>query len=374
MNALPFSGARRRSLPLLVLSASFAAAAQLAVGVHAADAQSLTYSRGQNISPAYEGWEIDPDGSRHFLFGYMNRNWEEEIDVPAGPDNGFAPGPADQGQPTHFLPRRNRFVFRIPVPKTFTEKDELIWTLTTYGKSEKAYATLRPDYVVDDVVRASETGALGAGTSSPEVRSNKAPIVKIEGSKTLTAKVGQPVTLTAVVTDDGIPKPRRQFDFAAAAAATAAQETGRGAAPGSAPAAGGTPPAATPPAARGRGPSAADAAAAFGLLPPGFSRNPAMNPPTRITVNKNSGLYLSWFVYRGAAKVSITPDQTKPWEDTRAGANSPWAPLWRAPTAPQDGKWVATAVFDAPGTYVLRARADDGALLGDQEVTVTVTR
>ena len=98
-----------------------------------------------------------------------------------------------------------------------------------------------------------------------------------------------------------------------------------------------------------------------------------MNPPTRVTVNKNSGLYLSWFVYRGAAKVSIKPDQTKPWEDTRAGANSPWAPLWRAPAAPEGGKWVATAVFDAPGTYVLRARADDGALLGDQEVTVTVT-
>ncbi len=82
----------------------------------------------------------------------MNRNWEEEIDVPVGADNGFAPGAADQGQPTHFLPRRNRIVFRVPVPKTFTEKDELVWTLTTYGKVEKAYATLRPDYLVDDVV------------------------------------------------------------------------------------------------------------------------------------------------------------------------------------------------------------------------------
>ena len=77
----------------------------------------------------------------------MNRNWEEEIDVPVGPDNGFNVGGADQGQPTHFLPRRNRFVFRVPVPKGFTEKDELIWTLTTHGKTEKAYATLRPDYI-----------------------------------------------------------------------------------------------------------------------------------------------------------------------------------------------------------------------------------
>ena len=65
--------------------------------------------------------------------------------------------------------------------------------LTTYGKTEKAYATLRLDYKVDDVVKASETGALGAGTSSPEVRGNKPPVVKVEGPKALTAKVGQPL-------------------------------------------------------------------------------------------------------------------------------------------------------------------------------------
>src|SRR5207249_4602358 len=84
----------------------------------------------------------------------------------AGADNGFsvrgdrgagAPGlKADEGQPTHFLPRRNRFVFKVRVPATFTVKDELVWTLTSHGKTEKAYATLRPDYVLDDVVKASE--------------------------------------------------------------------------------------------------------------------------------------------------------------------------------------------------------------------------
>ncbi len=113
----------------------------------------------------------------------MNRNWEEEIDVPVGAENGFNVGGADQGQPTHFLPRRNRFVFRVKVPNGFTEKDELIWTLTTHGKTEKAYATLRPDYIVDDVVKASETGALGAGTSSPEVRGNQPPIGAHPGSQ-----------------------------------------------------------------------------------------------------------------------------------------------------------------------------------------------
>ena len=96
----------------------------------------------------------------------MNRNWEEELDVPVGPDNGFTPGSPDQGQPTHFLPRRNRFVFRVKVPADFTAKDELVWTLTTNGVTEKAFASLRADYKVDDVVKASETGALGAGSAA----------------------------------------------------------------------------------------------------------------------------------------------------------------------------------------------------------------
>lgn len=86
------------------------------------------------------------------------------------------------------------------------------------------------------------------------------------------------------------------------------------------------------------------------------------------------GLHLSWFVYRGAGKVTFDPMQIKVWEDTRAGANSPWAPLWVPPPVPADGKWVAHATFEAPGTYVLRARADDGALLGDETLTITVNR
>src|SRR5499427_3329494 len=158
----------------------------------------------------------------------MNRNWEEEVDVPVGPDNGFsiggdrgtgAPGlKPDQGQPTHFLPRRNRFVFKVRVPANFTVKDELIWTLTSHGKTEKAYATLRPDYILDDVVKASETGALGAGTSSPEVRGNKPPVLRIDEVKSRSVKVGQPVALGVEVKDDGIPKPR---DLARVAAAQA---------------------------------------------------------------------------------------------------------------------------------------------------------
>src|SRR6185436_16513545 len=108
-----------------------------AIGTHA---QSLSYNSGQGVAPAYEGWEETVDGVKYFLFGYMNRNWEEEIDLAVGPQNAFSPGASDLGQPTHFLPRRNRFVFNVPVPPNSTEKDELVWTLTAHGNTEKAYA------------------------------------------------------------------------------------------------------------------------------------------------------------------------------------------------------------------------------------------
>ena len=299
--------------------------------------QQLSYTKGQNISPAYEGFEVASDGTKYFLFGYMNRNWVEEIDVPVGPDNGFNIGGADQGQPTHFLPRRNRFVFRVKVPNTFTEKDELIWTLTTHGKTEKAYATLRPDYVVDDVVKASETGALGAGTSSPEVRGNHPPSVHIQEVKARTVKVGEPVTMVSDVKDDGIPKRR-------------------------------APNAATLAAAQRR--LADDPVLAAQI------RNPSMSPPSRITVGKNLGLHVSWFVYRGPAGgvATFDPPQVKAWEDTRAGANSPWAPVWAAPKLPDDGLLPVQVTFSEPGTYVLRCRADDGALVADDEVTIVVVR
>jgi hypothetical protein len=320
----------------------------------AAGAQSLAYNSGQNVAPGYEGWEEDADGTKYFLFGYMNRNWEEELDVPVGPANGFSPGNPDQGQPTHFLPRRNRFVFRVKVPSTFTAKDELVWTLTTNGVTEKAYASLREDYKVDDVVKASETGALGAGTSNPEIRSNKPPVVKVDGSKTLSAKVGQPIPIVTTVTDDGIPKRRSSGLSGAAVAAVPRAE----AAPGAPSAAAGAPPAGANPA----------AATPF--------RNAALAPPTRVTVGKNVGLHLSWLVYRAPADAPVTfdPIQVKPWEDTRAGANSPWAPIWAPPTMPADGKITVHATFSAPGTYVLRGLADDGALTGYDDVTVTVTK
>ena len=148
-----------------------ALAASLLVARGEAVAQ-LSYSSGQTISPAYEGFEVNPDGSYNLLFGYLNRNWDEELNIPVGPDNHFSPGLRDRGQPTHFLPRRNRFVFKVHMPADYDPDQEVVWTLRSQGQEKKAYATLRPDLLVDNMIIASETGALGGGRSDPEGRLN----------------------------------------------------------------------------------------------------------------------------------------------------------------------------------------------------------
>jgi len=158
-------------------------------------------SRRQGLVPAYEGWEQNADGSFNLVFGYMNRSWED-ADVPIGPDNKIEPGNADQGQPTHFLPQRSRFIFRIHVPKDF-DKKEVVWTLTSHGKTERAYATLHPAYFLDDGVLMANNAAEIGGRSI----GNHAPSLTVENSATRTAKVGEAVVLTAESTDDGLPPP-----------------------------------------------------------------------------------------------------------------------------------------------------------------------
>ena len=96
------------------------------------NAQAQTYTSGQHVEPAFEGWRPNPDGSFNMMFGYMNENWEETPDVAVGEENFFAPGDLDRGQPTHFLPRRNRFTFEVTVPSDWGDR-ELVWTLKVNG-------------------------------------------------------------------------------------------------------------------------------------------------------------------------------------------------------------------------------------------------
>jgi hypothetical protein len=268
-------------------------------------------ARGQNVTPAYEGFWRNADGTFDLMFGYYNRNWEEEFDLPVGPGNTLDPGGPDQGQPTHFFPRRNQFVFKVRVPANFGNK-EIVWTLTSNGQTEKAYGTLRPQYAVDETVMMANFGAGGQTGFVPDMMGNKPPELTVEGEKKRTAKVGEPVTLSAVATDDGKPKPRPMPAF--------------------------------------------------------------LIGQSHFLPNAATGLRLSWFVYRSAGKVEFDPPQTKVWQDHRDGGNSPWSAGWSTPPAPPENRWTARATFSEPGTYVLRALASDGGLINYDNVTVTVTR
>lgn len=289
----------------------------------AASAQ-LSYRKGAILEPGYEGWRENDDGTFSFIFGYMNENWEETPDILVGENNFFSPGDQDRGQPTHFLPRRNRFTFEVVVPADWGDR-ELVWTITHNGETNKAYATMLTDYTIDTMVIASETGSLGAGTSSPESRANTAPVVSIQGdaangNQVRSVRVGEELVITTHVADDGLPKPRRTTS---SRTETTIQER-------------------------------------------------MMRPPRRTTVGKTNGLFLSWNKYRGPGSVKFDPPQVKPWEDTRTSANSPWGALWTPPEVPEDGLYEVKATFDTPGTYVLWTRGDDGGLYHDQYMTVTV--
>ena len=170
----------------------------------ATSAQTIIYDRGQNVAPAFEGWEQNPDGTFSMIFGYMNRNMVEHVHVPVGPNNRVEPGEVDQGQPAYFLPRRNRYVFSVTVPADFGDK-EVVWTLTSKGKTETAHGTLKVDYVIDNLLKMKDLGGLGVKEVE---RQNKPPDVRIEGATTRTVGVNEPLTLTAVVTDDGVPEPK----------------------------------------------------------------------------------------------------------------------------------------------------------------------
>ena len=188
----------------------FIAAAILCAAVLPSHAQQYMRLRGLPVAPAYEGWRPLPDGTFEIMFGYMNSNWEEEFDLPVGPDNHFEPGDADRGQPTHFFPRRNRYVFRVRVPKDFG-KQELVWTLVSNGKTLKAYGSLTPDYLLNDISMESDDGSLGGATiTTPEIRMNTPPQMEVVGDSVRTVKAGEVLILSAHATDDGLPPSRER--------------------------------------------------------------------------------------------------------------------------------------------------------------------
>ena len=170
----------------------------------------IHYDRGQNVAPVFEGWERNPDGTYDMVFGYMNRNYQEMPDVPVGLNNAFEPGPIDRGQPTRFYTRRQQFVFRVQVPADWGEKD-LIWTLTANGRTDQAFGSLWPNWEIDEGVIKANRG-MGANGAPPD---NQPPSITLPGGGTLSVTRPNPLTITVVISDDGIPGPRPRREPAA---------------------------------------------------------------------------------------------------------------------------------------------------------------
>ena len=165
------------------------------------------YNRGQDVSPTFDGWEHNPDGTFRLYFGYYNRNAEEEIDVPIGAENTFDLGTGDQGQPTHFYTGRRWFVFSVVVAKDWPPDKRLVWTLTSKGRTDVSKGWLQPEWEVDKLLiskNAISDPFLRTSNSNP-TPDNQAPAVT--GSPAQSVTLPATANLTATATDDGLPKP-----------------------------------------------------------------------------------------------------------------------------------------------------------------------
>jgi hypothetical protein len=148
-----------------VAALSLAAVATWAIGARAQAPKTALpldppRERGASVTPAYEGWYQNADGSFSMLLGYYNRNAKEALDIPVGPNNRIEPGPVDQGQPTHFEIGRQWGVFVVKVPKDFGTK-ALTWTIVANGETQSIPFTQNKGYPI------SPYQELGMGNKPP---------------------------------------------------------------------------------------------------------------------------------------------------------------------------------------------------------------
>jgi hypothetical protein len=164
---------------------------------------------GSSITPAFEGWFYNPDGTQSLLIGYYSRNTEQEIDIPIGPNNHFEPGNPDRGQPTHFLPRRRYGMFVVNVPKEFGRTEKVSWTLTVNGVTNTVPFYMHTDYGVSPF-KSSEESPNGAFNVPAIIRLEEkgapfqGPTATLANAVSRTATVGTPMPLSVWADDDAL--------------------------------------------------------------------------------------------------------------------------------------------------------------------------
>ena len=154
---------------------------------------------GASVTPAFEGWYENPDGSYSLLVGYYNRNTAEMLDIPVGPLNKIEPGEPDQGQPTHFETGRQWGVFVIRVPKDFGNK-AVRWTIEANGERQSVPLTLNKSYSVTPFKEAGMSNSPPKLTFVENAPKLMGPPVGIAAE--LTGAVGEAVPIAVSVEDD----------------------------------------------------------------------------------------------------------------------------------------------------------------------------
>jgi hypothetical protein len=175
----------------------------LALFANPASAQSpLGYvtARGSTVTPAYEGWYYNPDGTTTESWGFYNRNSEETLDIPFGPDNFVEPAEFDGTQPTHFPPGRQWGAFGIVVPADY-DGPPVKWTLRVRGKTFMIPSNHAVEWEVDALEGEAD------GNSPPLLAlSEGGPWVAGPGGQMSEASgmAGAPIELSVWSKDDGL--------------------------------------------------------------------------------------------------------------------------------------------------------------------------
>ena len=158
--------------------------------------------RGASITPAFEGWYPNSDGSFSMLVGYYNRNTKEALDIPVGPNNRVEPGGPDQGQPTHFEVGRQWGVFVVKVPKDFGSK-AVTWTIVANGETQSVPFTLNKGYPVSpykEVLMGNQPPVLAFSQGGTKVTGPPMAV-----SANYTGTVNQPLAISVWVEDPKAP-------------------------------------------------------------------------------------------------------------------------------------------------------------------------
>ncbi|MDP1931990.1 MAG: hypothetical protein Q8L60_11085 [Gammaproteobacteria bacterium] len=163
----------------------------------------LNTPTGLPVFPIMEGAYENADGSFTVSFGYHNRNSDQALDIPIGPNNFLEPEQFNGMQPTHFINGRATGVFTVTVPASMREQS--IWWNIRTGNGELLRVPGRfgrLGYTLDRNPRPQGTLAPQASFVAGGMQGTDP--MGLVAENTLTVAVGAPLTLTLHAEDPSV--------------------------------------------------------------------------------------------------------------------------------------------------------------------------